>query len=129
MEAGGAPGYPPTIARPLTPVAGRSDELREDPAKGGGERVRIVLLAEPAVVAREDHRLGPKSLRHGQRGAVGGRAPRPRGRPRRPARAGGPGKPPPRGPSPPPPGGGGGVGPLPPRPAPPGDDEGGARSP
>ena len=54
--------------------AGRSADVREDPAKGGGERVRIALLAEPAVVAREDHRLGPKSLRHGQRGAVGERA-------------------------------------------------------
>ena len=45
--------------------------LREVPAKGGGERVRVALLAEPAVVARKDHQLGPKSLRHGQRGAVG----------------------------------------------------------
>jgi hypothetical protein len=64
----------PTIAHRLTPVAGRSAGVREDPAKGGGERVRIALLAEPAVVAREDHRLGPKSLRHGQRAAVGERA-------------------------------------------------------
>ena len=55
----------------MTPVAGGSADVREDPAKGGGERVRIALLAEPAVVAWEDHRLGPKSLRHGQRGAVG----------------------------------------------------------
>jgi hypothetical protein len=67
-------GGGPTIAHGLTPVAGQSADVREDPAKGGGEHVRIALLAEPAVVAREDHRLGPKSLRHGQRGAVGERA-------------------------------------------------------
>ena len=62
------------MGRRLTPVADRSADVREDPAKGGGERVRIALLAEPAVVARKDHRLGPKLLRHGQRGAVGKRA-------------------------------------------------------
>ena len=59
------------IANRLTPVAGRSARTREDPAKGGGEGVRIALRVEPAVVAREDHCLGPKSLRDGQRGAVG----------------------------------------------------------
>jgi hypothetical protein len=64
----------PAIAHRLTPVAGPSADVREHPAKGGGERVRIALLAEPAVVAREDHRLGPKALRHGQRGAVRERA-------------------------------------------------------
>jgi hypothetical protein len=64
----------PTIAHRLTPVPGRSADVREDPAKGGRERVRIALLAKPDVVAREDHRLGPKSLRQGQRGAIGERA-------------------------------------------------------
>ena len=59
---------------PLTPVAGQSADVREDPAKSGGESVRIAMLSEAAVVAREDHRLGPKSLRHGQRGAIGERS-------------------------------------------------------
>ena len=69
--AGGPPGYLPMIARRLTRVADRSADVREDAAKGRGELLRIALLAEPAVVAREDHRLGPESLRRGQRGAVG----------------------------------------------------------
>ena len=55
-----------------------SADGREDRAQGGGERIRIALLAElaakePGVVAREHHRLGPEPLRHGQRGAAGER--------------------------------------------------------
>jgi hypothetical protein len=44
--------------------------VRENLAKGGGERVRIALLVEPAVVARKDHCLDSQSLGHGQRRAV-----------------------------------------------------------
>jgi hypothetical protein len=68
MDAGGPPGHGPTI------YGFKSADLGEDPVKYGGERLRIALLAEPAVVAREDHRLGPESLRHGQRRAVWERA-------------------------------------------------------
>ena len=42
--------------------------------QGGGEGVRIALLVKPAVVAGEDHRLGPESLRHGNCGAAWERA-------------------------------------------------------
>jgi alpha,alpha-trehalase len=63
-----------TIGGPAASLAARSAEVREDPAKRGGERVRTALLVEPAVVAGEDHRLGPKSFRHGQRAAVGERS-------------------------------------------------------
>jgi hypothetical protein len=71
MEAGRPLGCLPTVGHHLT---GRSADVREDPVKGGGERVRIPRLAEPAVVAGEDHRLAPKSLGYGQRGAVRERA-------------------------------------------------------
>ena len=75
MEAGGRSGYPRRLlGSPFDAVAGRSANVRKDPAKGSGERVGIALLAEPAVVAREDRRLGPKSLRHGQRASAGERA-------------------------------------------------------
>ncbi len=63
------------FARPrLDAGAGRSADVREDSVEGGGEGIRVALLGESAVVAREDHRLGPESLRQRKRGAIGERA-------------------------------------------------------
>jgi hypothetical protein len=49
----------------------RSADVPEDAVKRDGERVRVAVLVEPPVVAREGHRFGPESLGDGQRGAVG----------------------------------------------------------
>jgi hypothetical protein len=45
----------------------------KDTAEGGGERLRIALLVEPAVVARKHHDVGAESLRDRQGCAVGER--------------------------------------------------------